>query len=92
VVKREVDYFFALQVGQVAQVVLPSAQQAIPQADFAVDSFLQQVEEQPLMTAATQMSAMTVTMDFIFWFGLMFRPPAQVQTNRFATAASQLES
>jgi hypothetical protein len=76
----------------VAQVVLPSAQQAMPQADLEVDSFLQQVDEQPLMIDATQMSAMNVTMDFMFWFGSIFRPPAQVQTAWFATAASPLKS
>jgi hypothetical protein len=38
----------------------------MPQADFAVVSFLQQVEEQPLMTATAQMSATNVTMDFMF--------------------------
>jgi len=36
-------YFFALHIGQVAQVVLPSAQQAMPQEDFAEESLWQQV-------------------------------------------------
>ena len=88
-VKRDVDYFFALQVGQVAQLALLSAQHFMPQEGLAEHSvfFLQQVE-QPVMMDAAQMSATNVTMDFMFWFVLMFRPPAQVQTIWFATAAS----
>ena len=64
----------------------------MPQADFPADSFLQQVEEQPLMIAAAQMSAKNVVMDFMFCFGSMFRPSAQVQTTQFATAVNPLES
>ena len=49
-------YFLALQTGQVAQVVLPSAQQAMPQADsFLADDLPQQA--QPLMKATAQMTA-----------------------------------
>lgn len=62
--------------------VLPSAQQAIPQEGLAehCDFFLQQVE-QPLMMNAAQTSATTVAMDFMFRFSFVFRPSAQVQTN-----------
>jgi hypothetical protein len=55
-----------LQVGQLAQVVLPSAQHFIPQDAFAAESFLQQVDEQPLIMTTAQASATNVTIDFIF--------------------------
>jgi len=54
----------------VAQVVLPSAQHFMPHADFAADSFLQQVDEQPAMTDTTQMRAMNVVIDFIIFIWL----------------------
>lgn len=87
--EKGADYFFALQVGQVAQVVLPSVQHFMPQEGLAEHSvfFLQQVE-QPLMIVTAQKSATNVAMSFMFRFGSLFRPSAQVQTIRFATAAS----
>jgi hypothetical protein len=67
--EREADYFFALQVAQVAQVTLPSSQHFMPQEGLAAHCFFfgQQVE-QPVMMNAAQTTATSVTMDFIFWF------------------------
>jgi len=48
-------YFLGVQVGQVAQVVLPSAQQAIPQAGFLASQLPQHA--QPLIRVAAQMTA-----------------------------------
>jgi hypothetical protein len=65
----------------------------MPQEGLAVHwVFFGQQVEQPVMMDAAQISATSVMMDFIFWFSSMFRPPAQAQTNQFATAASLLES
>ena len=64
-VKRRFDYFFALQIGQVAQVALPSAQHCMPQADFAAASFLQQVDEQPVARVAAQTRTANSLMNFM---------------------------
>jgi len=49
-------YFLALQVGQVAQVVLPSSQHFIPQAASFLVSHLPQ-QAQPVIRVAMQASA-----------------------------------
>jgi len=59
-------YFLGLQVGQVAQVVLLSAQQAMPQAGFLASHLPQQA--QPLIRAAMPRTAthrVTDLMSFI---------------------------
>ncbi len=89
--EKGADYFLALQVGQVAQVVLPSAQHCIPHADFAADSFLQQVDEQPLrMTAATATTNKDV---MIFMVSVLFvLSSAQARTTQSEAAADTPES
>jgi hypothetical protein len=79
---RRNNYFFALQVGQCAQSVLPSAQQAIPQSDF-MDSSAQQLEavRQPVSSidAAQRTRAATWRnfIDFNFWRQLGCQPLAR---------------
>ena len=60
------DYFLALQVGQVAQVALPSVQHFIPQADAA--SFLAQhlLLLQPATANSAEAHTMTVMSFSVF--------------------------
>jgi hypothetical protein len=56
----ETVYFFGVQVAQLAQSVLPSAQQAMPQVDFLPQ------QAQPVAKAATHRVRARTLMSFMF--------------------------
>lgn len=63
--EKRADYFFALQVAQVAQVALASVQHFIPQPGFSAEHLGLPQQAQPVMRTAAHRSAPKVAMSFM---------------------------